>query len=200
MRETYSDILEDVAYECEGYGIIDSRLVHHLWETSDLKVERENCDSWMGMRNFIGSSDRTAILWGTCGTGKTYAGQCCLVEAMSQRKYVTQVSAKVMHRALNQFDPGFMHKWWRGVSVLMIDDFDKPNWDTKTIGGLWEILDHRSTSATKKTIITMNTKADEGGLRQYLLGVADGDEGITESIIQRLHPALVLEFKGKSHR
>ena len=80
---------------------------------------------------------------------------------------------------------------------MLIDDIDKVFWKEREIEGLWEILNIRSDRGAK-TIITSNIHPKE--FRDLIAQGCGGNQTRAESLIQRLHPCLILEYQGESLR
>ena len=81
--------------------------------------------------------------------------------------------------------------------LLLIDDIDKAEWNTKSLNYLWSLLNERSNNGCR-TIITSNVKPDN--LRSVIGAGSEGNQSTVESAMQRLHPITTIEFKGKSIR
>ena len=93
-----------------------------------------------------------------------------------------------INRARNATRPS-----WRSITGLI----DKATFDPKVVDGLWDILNDRSKNR-RKTIITANLHPKE--FLDMITAGTGGNVTKAESLIQRLHPTLVLEFRGESFR
>ena len=200
------------------------------FDESDRTMEALNPSAWVGVCGFISSADRSAYLHGPSGTGKTFAAQCLVSELQASAPRIQEleshahkacmITAPEFVRTMRLFQPGDVLPRWKKAVLWVLDDIDKANWKPEDMRSLWEILDARmspyyltsytdhpslpntaithKTPMLRKTVITGNVPID--ALQEFLNKCAGGDVTLVQAIRQRLHPARVLEFTGKSLR
>lgn len=193
----------------EWQKLVDKLLVDGAISRQTLQQNRHNADlrkfnpvtSQLLMSCFPWNLDekwRSTYLYGDFGTGKTYVARCILNEALKTGRALVDINGARLAKMLRQqFNQDKVVEWCKYYSMLLIDDIDKVFWKEREIEGLWEIFEARSDRGLK-TIITANIHPKE--FRDMIALGCGGNQTIAESLIQRLHPCLILEFKGESLR
>ena len=138
-----------------------------------------------------------AWLFGDFGTGKSFQAHLLLNKVMKQGKSVMDITGVDLAKRLRQFKDDKLISCAKRCSVLLIDDIDKATYDAKVVDGLWDILNDRSKNR-RKTIITANISPVD--FFDMISSACGGNTSKAESLVQRLHPTLVLEFRGESFR
>ena len=177
-------------------GAVSQKFGQHTFEKSDKQYESNNYLSWTKARVWAPFDSVGLYLYGTQGTGKTYAARSVLYQALFYGKSVMEITAYKMlrHEALFK---NYVQNTFEMPHFLLIDDIDKAEWNTKSLNYLWSLLNERSNNGNR-TIITSNVKPEN--LRSVIGAGSENNQSTIESAMQRLHPITTLEFKGKSIR
>lgn len=184
----------EVSMTLSRIGAIDHATLKDNFRNSDPSKELPGA---IELRDFLDTEWLTAYLFGDFGTGKTFVSHCVLNEAMKRRQYVVDITGVDLAKRLRQFKADPLVACIKRYSMVLIDDIDKPSWDAKSIDGLWDILNHRSKHGLK-TILTANVHP--GAFRDLIAQGSGGNLSKAESLMQRIHPTLLLEFRGESMR
>lgn len=150
-----------------------------------------------GIKDWISTTNQSLYIHGECGTGKTYAARCVLYQAMQAGKSVAEITAYAMIKHSAMFQAEELLKPYERAQFLLIDDIDKPHWDSKALSFLWWLVNARADNGGR-TIITSNVEPKK--LRNVFAGTTSGNDSKLESIFQRLHPTTVVGMHGKSRR
>ena len=203
--EQYADCIDSLEHDDKSKVITDtlksSRMVSQQFgiETfgnSNIEFIGDNATSWEEADWWLESDAVGLYLWGPSGTGKSYAARSILYQAMEARFSVYESSAYKIFSAMSRFDRDrFVDLEY--IRILLIDDIDKMDWDSKAVSALWSLLNERTNNQCR-TIITSNVARYK--LRSVFVSGAGGNGSKIESMMQRLHPITKLEFKGESLR
>ena len=205
--EQYADCIDSLEHDDQSKVITDtlksSRMVSQKFGVETFHDARpefigDNRTSWEEADCWIVGEDVGLYLWGPSGTGKSYAARSILYQAMdsSFRDSIYESSAYKIFSAMSRFDRDrFVDLEY--IRFLLIDDIDKMDWDSKAVSALWSLLNERINNQCR-TIITSNVAPDK--LRSVFVSGSGGNASKIESMMQRLHPIKVLEFKGESLR
>lgn len=176
-------------------GAINHQTLSENWRNADqdklLPLTSQLRGSWT-------EKSTSTYLYGDFGTGKTYVGRCILNYTLNLGRSAVEVNGTRLAGMLRQqFDQDKLIEYCKHYRMLLVDDIDKAFWKEREIEGLWEIFEARSDRGLK-TVITANVHPKE--FRDMIAQGCGGNQTIAESLIQRLHPCLILEFKGESLR
>jgi len=196
--------LVEMAHRRKAISFAD---IQHHFNTAGEKEMEYNLPVWQQARQFNQSSNLVAYLWGAPGTGKTYTSSCILNQAFDMASMQPKqtkpgcvgayVSGIEFVRCMRKFEPGAVLDEWKKAHVLVMDDFDKPAWEYRDIAGLYDLMDARMTH-NNKTVFTTNV--DPAKLQHLFKLGGPAHANIWEALRQRLVPAMVLEYKGKTLR
>lgn len=137
-------------------------------------------------------------LWvaGAPGTGKTFLARCVANKALDEYLSAAETTGIAINDLGQQFQHDKQTRPFLDVSVLILDDLDKPQWTNRGVELLWQILNHRM-EAKKRVIVTSNTKPAEW---RQLMAQYGHQSGTISSLIERLKPMQGLELSGASLR
>jgi len=182
--------------ELKRVGSVSAKFGEHTFGKSNRGYIRDYISAWIQSKQWLNSDSVGLYLYGTQGTGKTYASRSVLYDALYDGRSVMEITAYKMlrHEALFQ---NYSQSKFETPQLLLIDDIDKAEWNTKSLNYLWSLLNERSNNGCR-TIITSNVKPDK--LRSVIGAGSEGNQSTIESAMQRLHPVTTIEFKGKSIR
>lgn len=142
--------------------------------------------------------DRSVIIHGPVGTGKSFLSRCMLNVAFDRHLRIIELNAQL-----------FEKRWRRGyeqdvigdlcaTGCLLLDDADKALSHERAVTAFLNVMDARH-NAKRPTIITSNF--DDSGLQRYLESVVPHNISIAAAILDRFKPKpLFLPLKGKSLR
>lgn len=190
---------DDINHHCEQVTreLLQSGRVSRMFGKQTFENWHSNATAIEYVRGWISSEAQSLYIHGECGTGKTYAARCVLYQALQANKSVAEITAYALIRHSALFGAEEIIRPYERAQFLLIDDIDKPHWDTKALSFLWYLVNARADNGGR-TIITSNVEPDK--LRNVFAGTTGGNESKLESIFQRLHPTTVIGMHGKSRR
>ena len=164
---------------------------------SDAAIEGTNPEAWAAGRVWTPDAGNL-YLWGRPGTGKSYLGRCLLHQMIQSGHDVAEVTARRVEKVAARFDEG-AGTWlrWTQARLLLLDDIDKPKWNSGALAALWELLDTRA-SANLRTIVTANVGPREILAMLHEANVAN--ESVADATLNRLRPLQVFKMVGGSNR
>ena len=163
------------------------------WEKSSGEIEARNAVAFQTLRG-----PRTKNIWiiGPPGTGKTFAARCVLASSMKNKRTVGELSAISLVSISKDFHSEKLLRKWADVSVLLIDDIDKPTWTPPAMDCLFGILDRRS--GNQRILITSNQLPENVG--KVWNAVQSHNATYANTLFERLLPMERVYFEGNSLR
>ena len=193
----HNDYLEKVTRELRLSGRVSSQFGKHTFDKWVFDDEKQKYKTLQECKEWHFSKDTALYLYGSCGTGKTFAARCILFQAMQGGNTVAEVTAYDLLKRALRFEGMELTRQYEAAKYLLIDDFDKPNWDEKATAYIWQLFNTRAENGGR-TILTSNFEPKN--LRDIFAGQTGGNDTTVESMFQRLHPVTSIEIAGTSRR
>lgn len=184
-------------YRCYAVeeGQCSSNLFQSTFEKSNQKLEQKEAyvlaHSW--------KFDRSVIIHGPVGTGKSFLSQCMLNMAFDNRIKIRELNSESFKKYWGVgYEQGEDYRVLSHTGCLLIDDVDKALYHENAVRVFLNIMSVRHRKKWP-TIITSNFSYE--GLQAYLETIVPNNISIAAAILDRFKPKpLVIELKGKSLR
>jgi DNA replication protein DnaC len=190
------DKIPTMILTAQGLGLVSRRFGKDTFGSSRADADDINAEAIAQCRGWIAGKNKGLYLWGAPGTGKTFVARAILYQAMRLDLSVMEITAYDMLEISTRYDRDMFRELLQKSDYLLIDDIDKPDWNSKNLSYLWSLLNARCEEPIGRTIITSNY--DSIGLRSLFAG--NGNQSKINATLERMAPTMEIEFKGESWR
>ena len=187
--------ISHLTHKTYSKGLIQESGKEQTFDKSDLAIEGENMDEWKQARE---ATPITGTYWihGPSGVGKTFLARCMLNDYLDRYRTAIEVSASDL-AYIDLIGSESRLKPYLDANILLIDDIDKPKWNSVGLDYLLKIFEVRY-EKKRGTIVTANTGAKAA--RVLMRQAREDNPSIVNAIFDRMKPLQGLELKGSSHR
>ena len=141
-HETYGHLMPDIA------GI-------HTFAHSDKAAEERHPEMWAAAKDWF-NRDTNVWICGDSGSGKTFLARCMLNLMLDRMRPAAELSGPTLCSIAGKFSWEQQIEPYVKVTILLLDDLDKGNWDGRAYNALLELLNRRLDYG-KRLIVTANT-------------------------------------------
>lgn len=187
--------IRQLRHRCYSTGLLPRVAEGCTFADSSHNLEERNPDLWNLCRLPL-----TQNLWihGMPGTGKTYLARCVLNAALDDGHRAAEISALTVNEIASRFKWQDELKRYADVSILLIDDMDKPRWTPAGLDAMFYLMDRRNARKTARLIVTANQRSKDAVQPWY--SVRPDNRSIPMAICERMLPIKNVEMVGQSIR